>query len=173
MQRPLDSKLYGTDRKFITYVDWIPMSLKAESFVDKNFSIGVSINVINYQHIYDAIWTNSSTQKVGIHRFTDIRTRMSILFRSDVYFIRRKMVEGYIGGGAGFAFNKRKYEVLPDGYEFGGSGQSEPIIRFLSHFGLECSMGFRFYPLKEGKLGVLVEGGLMQSYGRFGLSYRF
>jgi hypothetical protein len=159
--------LDGTDRRYFENVNWIPVSLKFEHFSSKRISLGFTINVINNQRIYDAMWKNYSTNRTEIHRFTIKQMRASFLFRFNAYLIRLPKFESYIGYGLGLSFHDQIKNVAPSAYEYGGSGETD----FLKVIGAEASVGLRFFPLDH--LGIFAEAGLMQSLVRFGFSYVF
>jgi hypothetical protein len=164
---PEEKYLDGTDRRYFENVNWIPVSLKFEHFLSKKFSLGFSINLINNQRIYDAMWKNYSTNRTEIHRFTIKQMRASFLCRANAYLIQLTRFESYIGYGLGLSLHNQIKNVAPYAYEYDGSGENN----FLKSIGFEASVGLRYFPYDQ--FGVFIEGGLMQSFVRFGLSYRF
>jgi hypothetical protein len=163
---PEEKYLDGTDRRYFENVNWIPMSFKIEHILSKRFNLGFTVNVINNQRIYDAIWKNYSTNKTEIHRFTIKQMRASFLCRVNAYFIRLPRFESYIGFGLGLSLHNQFKDVTPSAYEYGGSGETD----FFKVIGMETSVGLRFFPLEN--IAIFAEGGLMQSLVRFGFSYR-
>jgi hypothetical protein len=161
------SRLDGTNKQFLTNTNWLPLSFKFEYSDNRWISIGLTINKVNHQRIYDADWKNYSTGKIEAHRFTIIDKRVSYLFRTNFFFFKSDFIEAYIGAGFGLARFQWTRNVEPSSYEYGGSG--DRLFRLL---GLESSIGFRIYPFANKHLGFMVEGGAMQSYGQFGFSYR-
>ena len=73
------------------------------------------------------------------------------------------------GAGIGLAAYKQVRDASPLLNEYGGSSETS----FFQVIGLETSMGVRVYPFKKKVIGFMLEGGVMQSFAQFGLSYRF
>jgi hypothetical protein len=158
----------GENKQFIKNVNWIPVTFKIEAPLADFYSIGLTINQINYQKIYDAMWKNYSSGKTEIHRFTHIQKRLSFILRNNFYLVKQDGFQFFMGLGVGGAFYNQQHTVSPYAYEYDGSGETD----FLRIVALEASIGFRVYPTNKS-LGVMVELGLMQSALQVGLSYRF
>jgi hypothetical protein len=136
---PTEKYLDGTDRQYIKNINWIPMSFKAEFFLAKWYAMGVSINVINNQRIYDAMWRNYSTEKTEVHRFTIKQMRAAFLFRNNFYVVKKTKVEFYLGVGLGFAIRDQVKMVKPYAYEYGGSGETD----FLNAVGTDLAFWWK------------------------------
>jgi hypothetical protein len=165
---PLERYLDGTNKNYIRNINWIPMSFKFERLLGEHFSLGLTVNIVNNQRIYEADWNNLYKQFNGKHRFTIIQKRTSFLCRGNVFFIKKPMFELYGGMGMGLTYYDQRKVVEPYSYEYGGSGETD----FLRIIGFEVSLGCRFYPTPKTHWGLMAEGGLMQSLGRVGISYR-
>ena len=161
-------KLEGTDKEFLEDVSWTPFSLKMEynSSDYKFLTIALTVNNMNERQVYNGtiggIFSNSR------HKFTVIDSRLSFIFRFNRYFVRNANFDWFWGAGIGLAAYKQVKDASPALNEYGGSSETS----FFQVIGLETSMGIRVYPFKKKVIGFMLEGGVMQSFAQFGLSYR-
>ncbi len=163
-----EARLDGTDKQYTKNVHWIPLSFATEHFLKDRYSIGLRLNFVNHQQIYDALWGNYSTNRTEKHHFQVIEQRLSVLFRQNLYLIKKANFDLYWGLGVGLAAFKQVKSVDPYAYEYGGSGE----LDFLQRFGAETSIGLHYYPFSDKPWGIMAEGGLMQSFGRLGVYYK-
>ena len=163
-------KLDGTDKVFLEDVSWTPFSLKMEynSSDYKFLTIALTVNNMNERQVYNALWKEQRSEKIVPHKFTVIDSRLSFIFRFNRYFVRNANFDWFWGAGIGLAAYKQVKDASPALNEYGGSSETS----FFQVIGLETSMGIRVYPFKKKVIGFMLEGGVMQSFAQFGLSYR-
>ena len=130
-----------------------PITLKAEYAITDEIGLGFST-------VYSAAtarWEdNSNTYEYGFNK-------LSITPRLNIHFLRKKVIDMYIGGGIGYKTGEYRIKSTDPAFSPNNSLGVIPIS-------LEASLGIRAYITPD--LGAFAEFGAGHGYLQFGVVYK-
>ena len=131
-----------------------PITFKGEFAITDEIGLGLS----SVYSAATASWTDSLS-----YSYKSSFNKLSITPRLNIHFLRKKMVDMYIGGGIGYKTG-----------EYRLSGNNPNFLDYFSlgviPISLEASLGIRAYITPE--FGGFAELGIGHGYFQFGLAYK-
>jgi len=137
-----------------------PIHFRGELGLSEKVGIVLSVNYNSWR----ANWTHTGSGLAAtVYQDELKRTVTSILGRFNFHFGTTEKLDAYWGIGAGYRMPKYTFTSTEPGYDFTVPG--------ISHFGLETTLGVRYYLMPGfglyGELGLaqsLVQGGIVVAF---------
>ena len=130
-----------------------PITLKAEYAITDEIGLGFST-------VYSAAtakWDDNT------YSYESSYNKLSITPRLNIHFLRKKVVDMYIGGGIGYKTGEYRFKSTDPAFSPSSSLGVIPIS-------LEASLGIRTYITSD--LGAFAEFGVGHGYLQFGVVYK-
>jgi hypothetical protein len=130
-----------------------PITLKAEFALSNEIGLGLST-------VYSA--ASARWQDQG-YSYESSYNKLSITPRLNIHFLRKKVLDMYIGGGLGYKTGEYQFKSTDPAFS--------PVSSIgVIHISLEASLGMRAYITPD--LGAFAELGVGHGYLQFGVVYK-